>query len=378
MSRTLDSAKTLSIKRSLALGVMGFDTPCLVVEVETMERNLRDMADFAKEAHVGLRPHSKTHKSPELALKQMSYGAVGICTQKVSEAEVMVRNGVRNVLISNEIIGLGKLRRLANLSKQADVRVCVDSREGIDQLSQAGKEADVEIKCIIEVDCGYHRCGVSPREAAQLARRIAQGKNLILKGIMGYEGHVGSYPRRRWPMLVRQAMSVVMNAKKKIEENKISVEDVVVGGTPTAKISGLYPGVTEITPGEYIFYDYANVESGMVQVKNCALSVFCTVVSKPSPNRIVIDGGLKTFDFDEAKYPHLREQHLYRGEFISFSEEHGVIRLVRNASKIKIGEILEFVPYAAGPCVNLHDQLYLSRKGRVEKAVPILARGMTT
>jgi D-serine deaminase-like pyridoxal phosphate-dependent protein len=179
-------------------------------------------------------------------------------------------------------------------------------------------------------------------------------------------------------MLVRKAMSVVMNAKKKIEENKISVEDVVVGGTPTAKISGRYPGVTEITPGEYIFYDYANVKSGLVQEKDCALSVFCTVMSKPSSNRIVIDGGLKTFGFDEAKYPHLREQLLYRGEFVSLTEEHGVIRLLRNASKIKIGEILECVPYAAGPCVNLHDQLYLSRNGRVEKAVPIMARGMTT
>jgi len=378
MSRTLDSAKALSEKRSLPSGVMGLDTPCLVVEVEKMERNLRDMADFAKEAHVALRPHSKTHKSPELALRQMSYGALGICTQKVSEAEVMVRNGVRNVLISNEIIGLGKLRRLANLSRQADVRVCVDSREGIDQLSQASEEADVQIKCIIEVDCGNHRCGVSPREAAQLAKRIVQTKDLVLKGIMGYEGHVGSYPRRHWPMLVRQAMSVVMNAKKKIEENKIPVEDVVVGGTPTAKISGLYPGVTEITPGEYIFHDYANVESGMVRIDDCALYVSCTVMSKPSPNRIVIDGGLKTFDFDEANYPQLRDQLHFRGEFVSFSEEHGVIRLRRNASKIRIGEILEFIPYAAGPCVNLHDQFYLSRNGRVEKAVPILARGMTT
>jgi len=357
---------------------LGLDTPCLVIDSEKMERNLRDMSGFARSAHVRLRPHSKTHKSPELALKQMSYGAVGICTQKVSEAEVMVANGVTDILISNEIIGLEKLRRLANLSKHADITVCVDSCEGIDQLSQVAQEADVKIKCLIDVDCGYHRCGTTPSDAAKLANRIAKTKSLILKGIMGYEGHVGSYPRRYWPALVEQAMSIVMNAKKKIEENSISVENVVVGGTPTAKISGRYPGVTEITPGEYIFYGYRHVESRLVHTNDCALTVFCTVMSNPTPNRIVIDGGLKTFDFDEAEYPHLRDESHYRAHFVGLSEEHGIIRLRKNQSRIKIGDIIEIVPYATGPCVNMHDKVYLATKGRVQKVMPILARGMTT
>jgi D-serine deaminase-like pyridoxal phosphate-dependent protein len=349
----------------------------LVVNAEKMEINLREMAEFAERANVRLRPHIKTHKCPELALKQISYGAVGICVQKVSEAEVMVKNGVKNVLISNEIIGIEKVRRLVNLSKEAEMSVCVDSMEGIRQLSQVATESDAKINCLIDIDCGYHRCGVSPTQAAKLAQQITQMKCLELKGITGYEGHVGSHPRKQWPKLVKLAMAVVMKAKKKIEENSISVEQVVVGGTPSAKISGLYPGVTEITPGEYIFYCYRNVKSGLVQVDRCALSVLSTAMSKPTANRIVIDAGLKTFAFDgNGEYPYLMNENLRKAHFVSLSEEHGTLRLP-SESNVKIGDILEFVPYNIGTCVNLHDTLYLTTNGRVEKTIPILARGMT-
>jgi D-serine deaminase-like pyridoxal phosphate-dependent protein len=342
-----------------------------------MERNLRDMADFAKDASVKLTPHSKTHKVPEFALMQINYGAAGICTQKVSEAEVMADNGVKNILISNEIIGLEKLRRLANLSKKIDLRVCVDSLEGVNELSQAAKEADVRIKCIVEVENGYHRCGVTPAGAAQLAKQITQTGNLAFQGIMGYEGQVGSFPRRQWPSVVKDAMTITLKAKRAIEENGIHVEDVVVGGTPSAKISGRYPGITEITPGEYIFYDYANVKSGLVPVDACALTVKSTVMSRPIPNRAIVDGGLKTFGFAGAAYPHVKNDAL-RAHVTRLSEEHGILKLTKGGTDVKIGDILEFVPYRVGPCVNLHDKMYLTRNGHLEKVVPILGRGMTT
>jgi len=349
----------------------------LIVDAEKMKVNLRDMAEFAERANVRLRPHSKTHKSPELALKQISYGAVGICTQKVSEAEVMVKNGVKNILISNEIIGIEKVRRLAKLSKEAEMSVCVDSMEGIRQLSQVATESDVKINCLIDIDCGYHRCGVSPTQAVKLAQHITQMKCLELKGIMGYEGHVGLHPPKQWPKLVKLAMAVVMKAKKKIEESSISVEEVLVGGTSSAHLSGLYPGVTEITPGEYIFYCYRNVKSGLVQLDRCALSVLCTAMSKPTPHRIVIDAGLKTFAYDgNGEYPYLRNEKLRKARFVSLSEEHGTLHLP-TGSNVRIGDILEFIPYNIGTCVNLHDTLYLTRNGRVEKAIPVLARGMT-
>lgn len=359
--------------------VLDLDTPCVVVDIERMERNLRDMADFAREVGVKLRPHSKTHKIPELALKQMDYGAVGVCAQKVSEAEVMVKNGVRNVLISNEVIGLEKLRKFSELSKKAAMTICVDSLEGINQLSKVAEESNVEVNCLIDIDCGMHRCGATPTEASQLATHVTQSKNLVLKGIMGYEGHVGSFPREQWPKLVEEAMSIVMQAKREIERNGIRVEDVVVGGTPTAKLSGKYQGVTEITPGEYIFYDYGHVESGLVKIDDCALSVYCTVMSRPTKDRAVIDGGIKSFDFDQNEYPRLRHESSYGATLISFSEEHGVLRLDgEKAKEISIGEKLEFIPYHVCTCVNMHDKLYLSRNGRVEKTTPILARGKLT
>jgi D-serine deaminase-like pyridoxal phosphate-dependent protein len=342
-----------------------------------MERNLRDMADFAKDASIRLTPHSKTHKSPELALKQISYGSSAVCVQKVSEAEVMAESGVRKLLLSNEIIGLDKLRRLTQLAKKNDIRVCVDSSEGIEQLSQVANEADVRIKCLIDVDCGYHRCGVKPTEAPKLAKQITGKRNLSVQGIMGYEGHVGGYPRRQWPRLVRAAMKLTLQAKKKIEENAIHVEDVVVGGTSTAKLSGRYPGITEITPGEYIFYDYANVKAGLVPLDACALSVRSTVMSKPEANRIVIDGGLKTFCFEEAEYPRLKNPSI-RGHFLDLSEEHGIIRLMKGAQGVKIGDIIEILPYRVGPCINLHDKMFLTRNGRLESTIPVLGRGMST
>ena len=353
------------------------DTPCLVVDAEKIERNLRDMASFAKDASVKLTPHSKTHKCPDLALMQISYGAAGICTQKVSEAEVMADNGIKRILISNEIIGLEKLRRLANLSKRVDLRVCVDSPDGINQLSEAAKEADVRIKCLIDVECGYLRTGVTATVAAQLAKQIAETRTLILQGVHGYEGQVGSYPLRQRPRVVKHAMNMTLKAKGEIEENGLPVEDVVVGGTPSAKMSGRYPGITEITPGEYIFYDYANVTQGLVPVADCALSVRSTVMSRPVPDRAVTDGGLKTFGFADAKFPHVKDESLH-ARVTRLSEEHGILKLGKGGMGVKIGDILEFVPYRAGPCVNLHDRIYLTRNGRLEKVLPVLGRGKTT
>ena len=172
-------------------------------------------------------------------------------------------------------------------------------------------------------------------------------------------------------------MRLALKAKEMIEENAISVEDVVVGGTSTAKLSGRIPGITEITPGEYIFYDYANVKSGLVPIDSCALSVRSTVMSKPETNRIVIDGGLKTFCFEEAEYPHLKNAAL-RGRFLDLSEEHGIIRLTKGTQGVKVGDILEILPYRVGPCINLHDKMFLIRNGRLESVIPILGRGMTT
>ncbi len=352
------------------------DTPALVANIDQVERNLRDMQDFANSYGKKLRPHSKTHKNPVLAKKQIEFGAVGVCTQKVSEAEVLVQNGVKNVLISNEIIGLTKLRKFAELARKATMALCVDSVEGIEQLRQVSNESGQELSCLIDVDVGMHRCGVTPQEAAKLAK-LASSRGILVKGIHGYEGHVGHHPVSEWESLVKESMRIAADAKGAIEKEGITVEDVVAGGTPTAKITGKYDVVTMITPGEYIYYDYGHVEAGTCRMVDVALSVYCTVMSKPTEDRAVIDGGIKTFDFDQQEFPRLRNQEI-KAKLISFSEEHGVLRLEDESarSQIRIGDKLEFVPYHICTCVNMHNFVHLERNGRIEEILPTLGRGM--
>jgi D-serine deaminase-like pyridoxal phosphate-dependent protein len=369
----------LLLQESLfGVSVQELETPSVIIDTEQMERNLVDMADFCRKQGIKLRPHSKTHKIPELALKQIDQGAVGVCTQKVSEAQVMIEGGVKDIFVSNEIVDPGKLRLFARLSEKARLSLCVDSVEGVRNLSTAAQESGVELSCLVDIDCGMHRCGVSPHEASKLASIISSSKNLVFKGIMGYEGHVGGFPRNEWPGRVREAMAIVSDAKREIHQRGLSVDNVIVGGTPTAKISGTYPDVTEITPGEYIFYDYGHVETGLVKMNDVAISVLCTVISRPEESRAVIDGGLKTFDFDQGEYPGLRKRDKLNAKVVHFSEEHGVLQLNDAESKkeMQIGKKFEFVPYHVCTCVNLHNSLIFVRNGRVERAVVVLGRGM--
>ena len=244
---------TLETPSTAGLAVMDLATPSLVIDLDQMERNLTDMADFCKSAGIRLRPHSKTHKTPELALRQIELGAAGVCTQKMSEAKVMVDNGVKNVFISNEVVDPEKLRLFAELSGKATMMVCVDSPIGIRNLADAARDSGTELNCVVEVDCGMHRCGVQPEEAGRLASIAASSKGLVFKGIMSYEGHIGGAPKDQWPSQVKEAMGRVSDAKKDVRRAGLEVEHVIVGGTPTAKISGTYPDVTEITPGDTSF-----------------------------------------------------------------------------------------------------------------------------
>jgi 3-hydroxy-D-aspartate aldolase len=364
-------------KTELRTPVEELDTPALVADIERVDRNLRNMQDFANKMGKKLRPHSKTHKNPELALRQIQFGAVGVCTQKVGEAEVLVQNGVKDVLVSNEVIGLQKLRRLGEIAKNARIGICVDSLVGADQLGQVSKEMGVEFDCLVDVDVGMHRCGVSsPDQAGKLAKIVSSKRGLNFRGIMGYEGHVAHHPVNEWESLVKQSMQVAADAKRAIKEQGIEVDEVVVGGTPTAKISGKQDVVTQITPGEYIYYGYDHVETGICKMDEIALSIYCTVMSKPTEDRAVIDGGLKTFDFDQGEFPRLRDESL-KAKLISFSEEHGVLNLEdEKAKRVQIGDRLEFVPYHICTCINQHNFVNLARNGTVEKVLPTLGRGM--
>ncbi len=256
--------------------------------------------------------------------------------------------------------------------------ICVDSQVGVQNLSTAAKVSGTELHCIVDVDCGMHRCGVQPEDAGKLASLVASSKGLVFDGIMSYEGHIGGAPKDQWPAQVKGAMEKVSAAKKAVRQAGLEVNHVIVGGTPTAKISGTYPDVTEITPGEYIFYDWAHVRSGLVKMNDVAISVWCSVMSRPEESRAVIDGGWKTFDYDQTEFPNLRDYENLHATFYGFSEEHGKLKLEDEGAKseFQIGAKFAFAPYHVCTCVNLHNILYYARKGKIEKSLPVLARGM--
>ena len=170
-----------------ATALAQIDTPALLIDLDAFERNLKRMAEFAADAGIRLRPHAKTHKSPIIAAKQVSLGAVGICCQKVSEAEVMVDGGIGDILLSNEIAGPRKLERLARLARRAKLSVCVDDAEGVAELEAAARQAAMRLDVLVEIDVGGRRCGMAPgAAAAQLARQIAQSSHLNFAGLQAY------------------------------------------------------------------------------------------------------------------------------------------------------------------------------------------------
>src|SRR5262245_8555821 len=165
------------------------DTPALVIDLDAFERNLRRMADFAGRAGVGLRAHAKTHKSPDIAARQVALGAVGVCCQKVSEAEVMVAGGISDVLVSNEVAGAAKLDRLAALARQAKIAVCVDDPDNVAELEAAAAKAGSRLDVLVEIDVGAKRCGIAPgAPASRLAERVAKAPHLDFAGLQAYHG----------------------------------------------------------------------------------------------------------------------------------------------------------------------------------------------
>ncbi|RJP75428.1 MAG: DSD1 family PLP-dependent enzyme [Candidatus Abyssobacteria bacterium SURF_17] len=346
------------------------DTPALVIDLDKMDRNIRKMADFFEKHSSNLRPHTKTHKCPILAHKQLQAGARGITCAKLGEAEVMALAGIRDILIANQIVGAQKTARLANLARHCDVMVAVESTDNVAELSSAAGSAGSTIRVLIEVDVGMHRCGVkSAEEALSLAQIILSSPGLEFEGIMGYEGHAVMIPdfedRQRACI---DSMQVLISTKEILEKNGIEVKIVSAGGTGTYNIAGTYPGITEIQGGSYILMDahYA----GVLQDFECALTILTTIISRPNKETAILDAGMKamTFEFGMPELVGLP------GANLSFlSEEHGHVYI--EDVDPKAGQKIEVIPSHCCTTINLHDIYYAVRGDRVEGVWPIAARG---
>ncbi len=357
--------------------VAAIDTPALVVDLDALERNLDLMANAVHGAGVALRPHAKAHKCPAIALAQIDRGSAGICCQKVGEAEVFVAAGVRNVLVTNEVVDPTKLARLATLARDARIGVLADDVGNVTAIGEAARTAHVALDVFVEVDVGAHRCGVgSAADALTLARAIDLTGGLRFGGLHAYHGaaqHLRQPDERR--AAVAAATDIARGARDAIVAAGIACSTVTGGGTGTWQLerdSGLY---TEIQPGSYIFMDADYGRNALApdqHVFEQSLFVVAMVMSVAVEGQIVVDAGLKAFAFDSG--PPL----VYgaRGlQYVKGSDEHGIVAVARGATRPVLGERLWLVPGHCDPTVNLYDWLVGVRGERVELVWPVAARG---
>ena len=366
-----------SPETSIGIALDEVDTPALVLDLDALERNLQRMADAVKGSGVRLRPHAKSHKCAEIARAQIAAGAVGVCCQKVSEAEALVAGGVADVLVTNEIVGKQKLARLARLVRQAKVGVLADDAGNVADLDAAARAEGVRIEVLVEIDVGAHRCGIEPGEPAlALARRIAASRNLRFAGLHAYHGsaqHVRDPAQRR--AAIAAAAEKATLTKTLIESAGIACETVTGAGTGTFMLESASRVYNEIQPGSYVFMDAdynRNVwEEGWPRFEQ-SLFVLATVMSAPAPDRAVLDAGLKASSVDSG----LPQVHERPGvEYAKASDEHGVLKISAGTMAPTLGEKLLLVPGHCDPTVNLYNWFVCVRKRKVEALWPVTARG---
>jgi len=356
------------------------DTPVAIINLDIMERNISDMADFAKGAGVRLRPHIKTHKVPEITRKQLEAGAAGITCAKLGEAEVMAEAaGAEDIFIANLIVGDDKIRRLLNLAERVRMSVGVDSVEVAQPISDAATQRGLKLPVLIKIDVGLKRTGVPYGEpAVQLARKIKEMPGLELIGIYTHEGQVyGAKNSEHVYEMAREAGQRIVQTADMIREAEIQIDTVSVGATPSARITCTVPGITETRPGTYVFNDLYQIKLGAAGEQDCALTVLATVISVPDRDRAVIDAGTKSFFSDKSS--DFGVYGLVKGmpnvALVRAYEEHGVLEVDTSEGELKVGDKLEIIPNHVCPAVNLFDELVGVRNDNVTVNWKVNARG---
>lgn len=347
--------------------IADLETPCVLIDLDRVEANLKKAQAFADAAGLKLRPHIKTHKLPRFAKWQLELGAVGITVQKLGEAEVMADAGIDDILLTFNIIGAAKLARLKALHKRITIRVVADSAASVDGLAAAFTDAAHPLGVFVECDTGMGRCGVqSPEDALDLARRVLAAPGLVLAGLMTYPA-AGKY---------RESAQWLAEAKALFDRAGIALPEITTGGTPDIWHADEAGVATEYRPGTYIYMDRSQVAAGAASYDDCALTVLATVVSRPTENRIIIDAGSKTLTSDllgltghgyVLGYPDAR--------IVGLSEEHGTLDFSASASKPNIGDTIRIIPNHCCPVSNLFDVVNLVRGTELVETVPVAARG---
>jgi len=354
-------------------------TPCLVVDLDALERNITKMGQYAKEMGVRHRVHGKMHKSVDIALLQEKLGdSCGVCCQKVSEAEVFARGGIKDVLVSNQVRDPAKLDRLARLPKLgARTIVCVDDIDNVAELAAAVNKHDTQIECLVEIDCGAGRCGVSEGQpVVDIAKAIAATPGLTFSGIQAYQGamqHMENFQERKEKIDI--AIGMVARTIDMLKAEGLECDIVGGGGTGSYYFEGNSGVFNELQCGSYAFMDadYQRIhdEKGerISEFEN-SLFILTSVMSHTKTDKAICDAGLKAQSVDSGlPYIFGRDD----VEYIKCSDEHGVIADANGA--LKINEKLKLVPGHCDPTCNVHDYYVGVRNGKVETLWPVSARG---
>ncbi len=347
-------------------------TPALCLDLDAYHRNVSRMSDFiTRQCGINWRPHIKSQKIPALACYEVNAGAIGVACAKLSEAEIMAAAGISDILIANQVVGMRKAEALARLQRQGRVIVAVDNLYHLDELGKAATAQGLDIPVVVEIDLGFHRCGVLPGEpAVSLACLAAQTAGLRFVGVMGWEAHALRLDGSEKLAAIEKAIRSLVETAEMCRAAGLSVEIVSCGGTGTYQHTSTFSGVTEIQAGGGVFGDATYSRWGIGH--ELALTVLATIISRPNPTRIVVDAGIKALSIDHGPPVPLG---VNRYKEIKLSAEHGVIELEEPDKMLMVGKTIEFVPGWADTTLCLHDEMCGIRKGQLEVVWPITARG---
>ncbi|WP_315757919.1 MULTISPECIES: D-TA family PLP-dependent enzyme [unclassified Bradyrhizobium] len=344
-----------------------YGTPCAVIDMDRVERNIARIQTQCEAAGVANRPHIKTHKSPVLAKLQIEAGAQGITCQKIGEAEIMAAAGISNILISYNLIGEEKMARLAALQTKADMTVAADNATVIAGLPQAAKQSGRTLSVVVECDTGRKRAGVeTPAEAIQLARQIKASEGLRFAGFMMYPTETG------WD----EAQRFYDEALAGVRAEGLEAAIVSTGGSPNLKNLGKLKGATEHRPGTYIYNDRMQVAAGVASWDDCALHIYSTVVSRAAPERGILDAGSKTLTTDTGGLDgHGLILEHPEAKIARFAEEHGFLDLSRSNTRPNVGDVVRIIPNHVCVVVNMMDEVVMVRGEEILGTLPVAARG---
>lgn len=351
------------------------DTPSMIVDLDLMEANIQKL--FGKLLPTGrnIRPHLKTTKCVAIARKLAAAGAKGCCVAKVSEAEAVTAAGFDDILITCEIVGAPKVRRLVELfKKNKSLRIVVDSEHGASAINSALAESGIAepITVLIDLDVGLHRTGVAPGPAVlALAQYIATLKHLRLIGIQGYEGHLQHiHDKEERKNGCLDSMKQLTGAAEELRAAGFDMQVVTTGGTGTAEFCASVPGVTELQPGSFIFMD-TDYRNAVGTFYSNSLTILATVVSKQGPHQVTMDAGLKSLTTDSG----LAECKDSRYTHENLGDEHGALKWEEGTPDLAVGDRIEMIPSHIDPTINLHDQYVAYRNGIIEEIWTVDTRG---